>query len=78
MRLSDFWRLMDDEFGAHYSRSLAGDLVIGELGDRTALDALRAGIDPRRVWEAVCTVQEVPRERWLGRDLKPRARSRAE
>ncbi len=77
MRLSDFWRLMDDEFGAHYSRTLAGDLVIGTLGDRTALEALQAGVDPKRVWEAVCVVQDVPRERWLGRDIKPRIRSRS-
>ena len=25
MRMSDFWRLMDDEFGAAYARSLARD-----------------------------------------------------
>jgi hypothetical protein len=77
MRLSDFWRLMDDEFGAHYSRTLAGDLVIGALGDRTPLEALQGGVDPKRVWEAVCVVQDVPRERWLGRDIKPRIRSRS-
>jgi hypothetical protein len=68
---------MDDEFGAHYSRTLAGDLVIDALGDRTPLEALRAGEDPKRVWEAVCVVQDVPRERWLGRDIKPRIRSRS-
>lgn len=72
MRRSDFWRLMDDEFGERYSRTLARDLVVGTLGDRTASEALGAGIDPRQVWEAVCSVQDVPRERWLGRDITPR------
>ncbi len=72
MRLSDFWRLMDDEFGAGYSRTLARDLVVDRLGDRTAVEALAAGTDPKTVWEAVCRIQDVPRERWLGRDIKPR------
>ncbi|MBG6217474.1 hypothetical protein IWX75_001929 [Arthrobacter sp. CAN_A6] len=72
MRLSDFWRLMDDEFGSRYSRSLAGDLVLAELGDRTALAALSGGVDPRRVWTAVCDAQDIPHERRLGRDVAPR------
>ncbi|WP_026549899.1 DUF3046 domain-containing protein [Arthrobacter sp. Br18] len=72
MRLSDFWRRMNDEFGDTYSRTLAADLVLDELGDRTALDALSAGIDPRRVWGAVCDAQDVPLQRRLGRDVAPR------
>lgn len=72
MRTSDFWRLMDDEFGAGYSRTLARDLVVDGLGDRTAAEALDAGLDPKSVWEAVCRVQDIPRERWLGRDVRPR------
>lgn len=72
MQLSDFWRLMDDEFGERYSRTLARDLVVDRLGDRTAAEALGAGVDPKVVWEAVCRAQDVPRERWLGRDIKPR------
>jgi len=39
VRLSDFWRLMDDEFGAGYARSLARDHVLGALGNRTAAQA---------------------------------------
>lgn len=72
MRTSDFWRLMDDEFGAGYSRTLARELVVDVLGGRSAVAALDAGLDPRVVWEAVCRVQDVPRERWLGRDVRPR------
>ncbi|MHA7239149.1 DUF3046 domain-containing protein [Arthrobacter sp. TMS1-12-1] len=72
MRLSDFWRLMDDEFGERYSRTLARDLVVDRLGDRTASEALGAGVDPKAVWEAVCLAQDVPRSRWLGRDVRPR------
>lgn len=72
MRLSDFWRLMDDEFGSAYSRVLASDLVLGSLGGKTAEEALKGGIEPKSVWLAVCDVQEVPPERRLGRDIPPK------
>ncbi len=36
MRLSEFWLAMGDEFGEAYGRVLAHDLVLGELGGRTA------------------------------------------
>lgn len=62
---------MDDEFGAGYSRVLAGSLVLAGVGGRTAADALAAGFDPRDVWIAVCDVQDIPPERRLGRDIKP-------
>lgn len=65
---------MDDEFGDAYSRVLAGSLVLGALGGRTAQAALDAGVDPRAVWLAVCDVQDVPAERRLGRDRKPSKR----
>lgn len=63
---------MDDEFGSAYSRVLAGGLVMAELGGRTALDALKAGVDPKTVWLAVCEIQDVPAERRLGKDIKPK------
>lgn len=68
MRHSDFWRLMDGEFGASYARTLAGDQVIAELGDRTAAQALDDGVAPREVWDAVCEAMHVPHDRRLGRD----------
>ncbi|MCZ2403707.1 DUF3046 domain-containing protein [Paenarthrobacter sp. Z7-10] len=71
MRLSDFWRLMDNEFGDGYSRVLARDLVLGPVDGRTAAQALQAGVEPRRVWLAVCDVQDIPAARRLGRDAKP-------
>jgi hypothetical protein len=63
---------MDDEFGAAYSRVLGSSLVLARVGGRTADQALAAGINPREVWLAVCDVQDVPPERRLGRDAKPR------
>lgn len=73
MRLSDFWRLMEDEFGGGYARVLAADLVLADLGGRTAAQALAAGLEPKSVWLAVCEMQEVPPERRLGRDVAPKS-----
>ena len=70
MRLSDFWRLMDDEFGAAYARSLARDHVLGALGNRTPLEALESGIKPRETWLALCADMDVPVERRLGKELR--------
>ena len=72
VRLSDFWRLMDDEFGAGYSRTLATSLVLAEVGGVTAAEALDKGAAPKMVWQAICKMQDVPPERWLGRDIAPK------
>jgi hypothetical protein len=63
---------MDDEFGAGYSRVLSSSLVLAGVGGRTADQALSAGVPPKQVWLALCEVQDVPPERRLGRDVKPR------
>lgn len=68
MRHSDFWRLMEDEFGRGYARVLASTLVLTSLGGRTAVEALKAGQNPKGVWLAMCEMQDVPPERRLGKD----------
>ena len=72
MKLSEFWANMDYEFGAGYARVLAGDLVLGSLGNMTALEALEAGVAPKYVWLAVCETQDIPEVRRLGPDREPR------
>lgn len=54
MRHSEFWALMDQEFGSGYAPTVASGHVIHALGDRTVNEALAAGVNPRRVWEALC------------------------
>lgn len=63
MRLSEFWALMDQEFGTAYARSLARSHALHALDDRTAEEAVEAGVPVRRVWEAVCDDFDVPPER---------------
>ncbi len=67
MRHSLFWQLMDEEFGSAYSRSVAADQSLAELGGKTVETALAAGHSPREVWHAVCESMGVPPERSRGR-----------
>jgi len=66
--MSEFWQLVDGEFGAAHGRTLVRDHVIGALGHRTAEQALAAGEQPRSVWLALCVDLEVPEERHRGRE----------
>ena len=71
MTLSEFWALMEHEFGAGYAPVLARDLVLGSLDHRTAAEALDAGVNPKTVWFAICEEQEIPQERRWGLDKEP-------
>jgi hypothetical protein len=66
MRLSEFWLAMGDEFGDAYGRVLVQDLVLGDLGGRTADQALKDGVPAREVWLAICRASDVPPQRWYG------------
>jgi hypothetical protein len=75
VRMSEFWTLVDDEFGRAQGRALVRDHVVGALGHRTAEQALETGEEPREVWLALVADLEVPQERWWGRDTAaPRRR----
>lgn len=68
---------MDEVFGPGYSRSIAADLTMSQLGGRTAERALADGEAPRVVWEALCEATGQPDSvRWLHRN-DPRARRRS-
>lgn len=59
MRIREFRRAVADEFGDR-APSLMADLVLGALGDRTADEALGAGVAAASVWTALCNATEVP------------------
>lgn len=63
MRHTEFWALMDRALGRDYARTWAELTVIGELGSRTAVEALDAGVPPKQVWAAVRRALELP-EAW--------------
>lgn len=72
MKLSQFWFLMENEFGKTYSKVLARDLVLSEFGNITALEAIERGEKVADVWDAVCAMQDVPPERRWGPDIPPK------
>jgi hypothetical protein len=59
MRLTEFWRRMNEAFGPH-AESLAELHVFVELGNRTPQQALAAGEHAKDVWRAVCEGMEIP------------------
>lgn len=69
MRISEFWRLADEEFGRAYARTLTSDLVLAPL-DRTAEQAIRDGVAVRQVWEHLCDAMAVPQARRWGSDRR--------
>lgn len=62
MRLSEFWALMEQEFGRGYAAVVAEQRVLGSLAGQTVDQALADGETARRVWEAVVHDLEVPPE----------------
>jgi hypothetical protein len=71
VRYSEFWELVDDVFG-RIGRTLTTDQVIGALGNRTSVQALDAGMEPKVVWRALCDAMEVPESQRFGSTLRRR------
>ncbi|MEJ1231235.1 MAG: DUF3046 domain-containing protein [Galbitalea sp.] len=49
-----------------YGRVVTHDLVLEEVGGRTADQAVAAGVSVRAIWLALCKAMDVPPERWYG------------
>ena len=49
MKLSEFERALEGEFGA-FGRVLLRETTLVELGNRTGAEALARGVAPREVW----------------------------
>ncbi len=60
MRLQEFWSRLDDQFGAMRAQSVSRDHLFSELGGRTAVEAIEAGVPVRKVWLAICDAYDVP------------------
>jgi Protein of unknown function (DUF3046) len=63
VRLQEFWSRMRDEFGSMRAESVARDHVFAAIGGRTAIEAIDAGVNVRKVWLAICEEYEVPPKR---------------
>ncbi len=72
MRLREFWLLVDEVLGNAHGRELTRELVLRGLDQRTAVQALDAGVEPRTVWHALCDELDIPdTERWGGDTRRP-------
>lgn len=60
MRHTEFWARMEHHLGPAYARSWAEQFVIGDLGHRTAQQALDDGVPPKQVWAAVRLALHLP------------------
>lgn len=60
MRHTEFWTRMEHALGDGYAKAWAEQVVMAELGSRTALEALDAGVAPKTVWAAVWRTLELP------------------
>lgn len=59
VRLSDFWKRMEQRFGASYAYSVASDHRLNALG-ATVNEAIERGDSAKAVWRAVCEEFDVP------------------
>ena len=60
MRLTEFWRRMNEQFGEVYAQSVAKDFVLAGLGGRTVEQAFADGEDAKTIWRAVSAAFDVP------------------
>jgi hypothetical protein len=60
VRHTEFWARLEHALGRGYARSWAEQFVMGELGGRTAVQALEAGMPPKQVWAAVWSTLDLP------------------
>lgn len=60
MREVELWQRMEEVLGAGYARVWAENTVLAELGSRTVVQAIDAGIPSKRIWLAVWAQLEPP------------------
>lgn len=60
MREQELWRRLNRHVGEAMAPSWARDVVLGELGNRSVLEALDAGVPTQTVWRAVWAFLELP------------------
>lgn len=69
MKISEFRRACNAEFGEQYAAVVVRDHWLREVG-ATAEEAITSGVEPRRVWNALCDELQIPLSRRHGRGLR--------
>ncbi|HHU39841.1 MAG TPA: DUF3046 domain-containing protein [Propionibacterium sp.] len=60
MNEQELWRRLNRHLGDGIAPSWARDVVLGELDNRTVLEALDAGVSYQTVWRAVWAFLDLP------------------
>ena len=60
MRHTELWSRLEAALGPAYARTWAEQQALTPLGSRTVLQALAAGVPPKRVWAVVWEVLGLP------------------
>jgi hypothetical protein len=60
VRHTELWARLEAALGPAAAKTWAEYQAITDLGSRTVLEALDAGVPPKQVWAAVWTVLELP------------------
>ncbi len=74
MRESEFWNAVDWAFPGGYGQSLAQDLVLSALDERSPEQAIHAGMSPQKVWDAMCESMDLPASYHFIHRVKPEER----
>jgi hypothetical protein len=60
VREAELWRRLETTLGKVYAQAWAGQVVLSEIGGRTVIEALAAGVDRKQIWRAVWSKLELP------------------
>ena len=60
MRETELWARLRAVLGPGYTATWAESVVHADLGDKTVVQALAAGVPVKRIWAAASAVLEVP------------------
>jgi len=75
LKLSQFRQLVDEEFGPAFAAVVLRDTRLTDRSDKTPMELISEGENPKDVWLALCAHLGVPKERWHGR---PKTKQHAE
>jgi len=53
MRETELWARLEAALGASYAHAWAEQIVLADLGGRTVVEAMAAGLPGLRIWRAV-------------------------
>ena len=60
MKETELWQRLEAALGTGYYRVWADEFSLADLGNRTVVQALAAGVPSKEIWRAVWAVLELP------------------